>query len=94
VLGAGERGRHEGANTFRRLAKLRKNKRQKEKTSKDMLSNVRSVSRYGHHHTYRFTVLEQNTLLRQKRVHVAWNDQRLLIFSRHRTCNFAIFSSL
>ena len=94
MLGVGEGGRYEGSNTFRRLAKLCKNKRRKEKTSKDMMSNVRSVSRYGHHHTYRFTVLEQNTLLRQKRVYVAWDDQCLLIYSRHRTCDFALFSYL
>jgi hypothetical protein len=88
-------GKYEEANTFRSLAKLRKNKRQKKKSGKGMLSNVRSVSCYGHHHTYRLTILEQNTLLRQKPTHVSWNDHCLLIFSRQRTCGFAyIFPSL
>ena len=87
-------GKYEESNTFRSLAKLRKNKRQKKKSGKGVLSNVRSVSCYGHHHTYRFTILEQNTLLRQKPTHVSWNDQCLLIYSRQRTYDFALFSSL
>jgi len=56
-----------------------------------MLNNVRSVSWYGYHNTYRFAILGQNTLLRQKHLHVSCNDHSLLIFSRHWTCDFAFF---
>ena len=69
--------------TFRNLTGVIKKKRQKKKTRKDMMSKVCLVSWYDHHHKYRFTVSEQNMLLRQKLMHVSCNDQCLLIFSRH-----------
>jgi len=76
-------GRHEESNMFRNLSLVAKRKRQKKKSKKDMLSNVRSVSWYGHHNTYCFAMLELNTLLRRKHLHVSCNDHSLLIFSRH-----------
>jgi len=80
--------------TFRNLANVIKKKGQKKKTRKEITSNMCSVSWYGHHHTYRFTILEQNTLLYQKLIHVSWNDHCFLIFSRHWICEFAFFFSL
>jgi len=59
--------------TFRNLTNVIKKKGQKKKTRKDIMNNVCSVSWYGHHHTYRFTILEQNTLLHQKLIQVSWN---------------------
>ena len=58
------------------------------------MSTVCSVSWYDHHHTYFFTILEQNMLLRQKFIHVSCNTHCLLIFCRHWTCEFAFFFSI